>query len=247
MEKTQRNLTARSRRLRPTAAAACFGTVALAAVPAGAGSVYLNGVGLGGGAATTNLESFQEKKYKATVAQQYDFSCGSAALATLLTYNYNIPVSEPEVFREMFDNGDKKVIAESGFSLLDIKNYLARRGLDANGYRAPLSKLAEVRLPAIVLVNVRGYSHFVVLEGIQNGWVLLSDPANGMRSEPIGEFEGQWSGIFFLILTNAEYAQQTFNNREKWEAAPAPPWELTRFMIDLATLARPAMLGLGRF
>jgi hypothetical protein len=235
------------RRLRLTAAALCFGTPALAAVPASAGSVYLSGVGLGGSVATTNLESFQEKKYKATVAQQYDFSCGSAALATLLTYNYNIPVGEPEVFREMFDNGDKKVIAESGFSLLDIKNYLARRGLEANGYRAPLSKLAEVRLPAIVLVNVRGYSHFVVLEGIQNGWVLLSDPANGMRSEPIGEFEGQWSGIFFLILTNAEHAQQTFNNREKWKAAPAPPWELTRFMIDLATLARPAMLGLGRF
>jgi predicted double-glycine peptidase len=239
-------MTARYRRLRLTAAV-CFGTAALAAVPAGAGSVYLNGVGLGGGAATTNLESFQEKKYKATVAQQYDFSCGSAALATLLTYNYDIPVSEPEVFRDMFDNGDKKVIAESGFSLLDIKNYLARRGLEANGYRAPLSKLAEVRLPAIVLINVRGYAHFVVLEGIRDGWVLLSDPANGMRSESIGEFQEHWSGIFFLILTNAEQAQQSFNNREKWAAAPAVPWELTRYTIDLATLARPAMLGLGRF
>jgi len=239
-------MTARYRRLRLTAAV-CFGTAALAAVPAGAGSVYLNGVGLGGGAATTNLESFQEKKYKATVAQQYDFSCGSAALATLLTYNYDIPVSEPEVFRDMFDNGDKKVIAESGFSLLDIKNYLARRGLEANGYRAPLSKLAEVRLPAIVLINVRGYAHFVVLEGIRDGWVLLSDPANGMRSESIGEFQEHWSGIFFLILTNAEHAQQSFNNRKKWAAAPAVPWELTRYTIDLATLARPAMLGLGRF
>ncbi len=240
-------MTARYPRLRLTAAALCFGTAALAALPAGAGSVYLNGVGLGGGAATTNLESFQEKKYKATIAQQYDFSCGSAALATLLSYNYNIPVSEPEVFRDMFDNGDKKVIAESGFSLLDIKNYLARRGLEANGYRAPLSKLAEVRLPAIVLINVHGYAHFVVLEGIRDGWVLLSDPANGMRSEAIGEFQEHWSGIFFLILTNAEHAQQGFNNREKWAAVPAVPWELTRYTIDLATLARPAMLGLGRF
>jgi hypothetical protein len=243
----ERDMTAQYWRLRLTAAGLCLGTTALAAVPAGAGSVYLDGIGVGGGAATTNVESFQEKKYKATVAQQFDFSCGSAALATLLTYNYNIPVSEPEVFREMFGNGDKKVIAESGFSLLDIKSYLARRGLEANGYRAPLSKLAEVRLPAIVLINVRGYSHFVVLEGIRDGWVLLSDPANGMRSEPTGEFEGHWSGIFFLILTDAEHAQQSFNNREKWAAAPAPPWKLTRYMIDLATLARPAMLSPGRF
>jgi uncharacterized protein len=240
-------MTVNHRRLSSTVSALCFGTAALFAVPAGAGSLFLNGVGLGGGAVTMDLDSFQEKKYKATIAQQYDFSCGSAALATMLTYNYNTPVGEQEVFREMFEQGDKQVIAESGFSLLDIKNYLARRGLESNGYRAPLEKLAKVRLPAIVLTNVRGYSHFVVLEGIQDGWVLLSDPANGMRSEPIGEFEGHWTGIFFLILTGAEQAQQGFNNHEKWAATPAPPWELTRYTVDLATLARPAMLGIGRF
>jgi predicted double-glycine peptidase len=230
-----------------TAAALCFGATVLIAETAVAGSVYLNGVGLGGGAATTSLESFQQRKYKATIAQQYDFSCGSAALATLLTYNYNMPASEKDVFRDMFDGGDKKVIARSGFSLLDMKNYLARRGLEANGYRAPLSKLAQVRLPAIVLIDVRGYSHFVVLEGIRDGWVLLSDPANGMRSEPVGKFEAHWSGIFFLILTAAERAQQSFNDRDKWADAPAPPWALARYMIDLATLAQPAILGPGRF
>jgi len=216
-------------------------------LPAGAGSVYLDGVGLGGGAVSMKVESFHEKKYKATVSQQYDFSCGSAALATLLTHNYNIPVSEQDVFHNMFENGDKQVIAESGFSLLDIKNYLTRRGLESNGYRAPLSKLAEVRVPAIVLINTRGYNHFVVLEGIRDGWVLLSDPANGMRSEPVGVFEEQWTGIFFLVLTDAEQAQQNFNSGQKWAAAPAPPWDLTRYTIDLATLARPAMLDLGRF
>src|ERR1700719_192742 len=240
-------MTARHGRLRSTAAALCFGAATVSAVPAGAGSLLLENVGIGGAGFTMNIESFQEKKDKATLAQQYDFSCGSAALATLLTYNYNIPVSEQDVFKDMFGNGDKQVIAESGFSLLDIKNYLTRHGLESNGYRAPLEKLAGVRLPAIVLVNVRGYSHFVVLEGIRDGWVLLSDPANGTRSEAIGEFENRWTGIFFLILTNAEQAQQSFDNREKWAAAPAVPWELTRYTIDLATLARPAMLGLGRF
>ena len=104
-----------------------------------------------------------------------------------------------------------------------------------------------MRVPAIVLVNVRGYSHFVVLEGIQGGWVLLSDPANGMRSEPAGEFENQWTGIFFLIGTNVEEAQKRFNDPARWAAAPPPPWDLTRYTIDLATLAQPAMLGLGRF
>ena len=112
----------------------------------------------------------------------------------LLMDNYNIRVSEQGVFKDMIENGNKKVISESGFSLLDIKNFLTRRGLELKGYRAPLSKLEQVGVPATVLVNVRGYSHFVVLEGFRGDWVLLSDPANRMRSEPIGEFENQWTG-----------------------------------------------------
>ena len=240
-------MAARGGLYRLAAAALWFAAAAFGAERAGAGSLYLDGVGFGSSAVTLNLQSFQEKKYEATLAQQYDFSCGSAALATLLTYNYDIPVSEQEVFKNMFDNGDKKIIAKSGFSLLDLKNYLTRRGLESNGYRAPLEKLAAVRVPAIVLVNVRGYSHFVVLEGIRDGWVLLSDPANGMRTEPVGEFEKQWTGIFFLIVTNADQAQKRFNQGDRWAAAPLPPWELTQYVLDLTNLARPAMLGLGRF
>src|SRR5260370_16548078 len=93
----------------------------------------------------------------------------------------------------------------SGFSLLDIKNYLSRRGLESNGYRAPLEKLAGVRVPAIVLVNVRGYAHFVVLEGIRDGWVLLSDPANGTRSAPVGQLETPCTGTFFLLPPNPDH------------------------------------------
>jgi uncharacterized protein len=217
-----------------------------AASPVQAGSLYLD-IGLGGGAMSLKVESFQEQKYRNTIAQEHDFSCGSAALATLLTYNYNMPVSEADVFNDMILNGNKKVISESGFSLLDIKNYLSRHGIASNGYRAPLSKLLQVRLPAIVLLDVRGYHHFTVLEGIQNGRVLLSDPANGMRSEPLGVFESEWSGIFFLILSNVAQGQRGFNSDQKWAAAPGPPWDLTRYSLDLATLSQPGLLDLSRF
>jgi uncharacterized protein len=235
-------------RLRPIAAGLCVDATILFGIlaPAQAGSMYLD-VGLGGVAASLTIESFQEQKYKSTIAQEHDFSCGSAALATLLSYNYKIPVSETDVFNDMITNGNKKVISQSGFSLLDIKNYLARHGLESGGYRAPLTKLAQVRLPAIVLLNVRGYHHFVVLEGIENGRVLMADPANGMRSEPIGVFESEWSGIFFLILSNVDQGQKSFNSDQKWAAAPGPPWGLTRYAVDLATLSQPGLLDLSRF
>lgn len=202
---------------------------------------------MGGGAPSLNVESFQEQKYESTIAQEHDFSCGSAALATLLRYNYNIPATEDQVFQSMYDNGDKQVISKSGFSLLDMKNYLDRRGMESGGFRAPLAKLQEVRLPAIVLINVRGYRHFVVLEGIQDGWALLSDPANGSRTEQLGIFEAQWSGVFFLILDNVDEAQKTFNSSQRWATAPRAPLDLARYAVDLATLAQPAMRDVSRF
>ena len=92
-----------------------------------------------------------------------------------------------------------------------------------------------------------GYHHFVVLEGIENGRVLLADPANGMRSEPIGVFESEWSGIFFLITSNIDQGQKSFNSDQKWAAAPGPPWDLTRYALDLAQLSQAGLLSLARF
>lgn len=235
-------------RLRPIVPVAAFSGLLIAAAPnpAAAGSMYID-VGVGGGAMSLNVQSFQEQKYQETIAQEHDFSCGSAALATLLSYNYGMPVSEAAVFTDMIVHGNKKIISQSGFSLLDIKNYLTRRGLDSNGYRAPLSKLEEVRLPAIVLLNVRGYRHFVVLEGVEDGRVLLADPANGMRSEQLGVFEREWSGVFFLILSHVDRGQKSFNSDQKWASAPASPWQLTRYAVDLTTLSQPGLLNLYRF
>ncbi len=212
-----------------------------------AATLYLSGPNLAGGALSLNTESYLERRFASTIAQQHDFSCGSAALATLLTYDYKIPISEEDIFKSMIENGDKDVIAKSGFSLLDLKNYLARNQVASEGFRAPLAKLQEVKLPAVVLVTVRGYNHFVVVQGIRDGRVLISDPAAGSRTQSIPEFEKQWSGVFFLILDNVEQAQVNFNDPKRWAAAPQLPFNLVRFALDRATLAIPAFLAAGRF
>ena len=81
-------MTAYARRGCTIAGATCLGTVAQVAVlafPGAAAGLFLDGLGFGGAAVTMNVQSFQEKKYSVTIPQQYDFSCGSAALATLLS------------------------------------------------------------------------------------------------------------------------------------------------------------------
>ncbi len=188
---------------------------------------------------TLSVESFQARRFSAVIPQRFDYSCGSAALATLLTYSYDMPVDEMTVFRSMVQHGNKALIEQYGFSLLDMKNYLERVGLPSGGFRAPIAKLAQVGVPAIVLINERGYHHFVVITGLEDGRVLIADPAVGIRSERLTAFEDQWSGIFFVILNHATEARTSFNQEKNWTLAPpAPigPTSLTRFMVDLSTL-----------
>ena len=217
------------------------------ATPAMADEVTFGSLFSGGAGVTVPVQSFQARKFSSTVEQQYDFSCGSAALATLLTYSYAMPATEQQVFASMFRNGDKSLIEQAGFSLLDMKNYLTRHGLESAGFRAPLEKLAEVSLPAIVLVNESGYNHFVVVRGFRDGEILLADPAVGMKVESIKDFRAQWSGIFFLILSDPDAAQNMFRHDNGWKYAPLAPFSLANYAVSLATLQQVTIRSPGEF
>ena len=112
------------------------------------------------------VTSLKEARFATTLRQQYDFSCGSAALATLLTFHYGKPTSEQTIFSQMFQTGDRAKISKQGFSLLDMKRYLSAHGYSADGFEQPVERLAQERLPAIVLLSERGYRHFVVVKGL---------------------------------------------------------------------------------
>ena len=175
-----------------------------------------------GSAYSVPVTSLKEARFRNTVRQQYDFSCGSAATATLLTYQYGHRVSEMDVFREMYANGDVEKIRKEGFSMLDMRRYLASLGYEADGFRLPLEKLAEEGLPAIVLLNDKGYRHFVVVKGLKGDRVLLGDPARGTRSMPRARFEELWDNrVLFVVHNRRDVAQ--FNRPADWRIAPAAP------------------------
>ena len=175
-----------------------------------------------GGNYTLRVTSLKEARFKTTIPQQYDFSCGSAATATLLTYQYGHAVTEQEVFLHMYQTGDQAKIRQRGFSLLDMRRYLRSQGFEADGFEQPLDKLIAEGLPAIVLLNDRGYRHFVVVKGIKNGRVLLGDPARGTRAMPRSRFEKLWDNrILFVVHNRRELAQ--FNMPRDWRTAPPAP------------------------
>jgi uncharacterized protein len=175
-----------------------------------------------GGAYSVPVVSLKETRFASTIRQQYDFSCGSAALATLLTHHYKFAVSEDAVFEAMFRNGDQAKIKIEGFSLLDMKRYLEAHGFEADGFQEPIEKLAAANIPAIVLVNESGYNHFVVVKGLRDGRVLVGDPAGGTRAMTVAAFNAVWTnGVVFVINNRQDRA--AFNAANDWLAVPAAP------------------------
>lgn len=172
-----------------------------------------------------SVTSLQGMRFKRVVRQQYDFSCGSAALATVLTYHYGRPTRERETFDLMYEMGDQARIRQQGFSMLDMKRYLATQGLASDGFRIPLEKLEELGIPAIALVDIEGYRHFVVVKGIKGDRVLVGDPALGVKDYSRAEFEDIRSNdILFLIRDRLDLGREYFNAPVTWEALTTPPY-----------------------
>jgi hypothetical protein len=184
--------------------------------PARAGTVLVPGATMG--EIRVPVVSLKALAFRETVQQRFDFSCGSAAVATLLTYHYEDPVPEAEIFMAMYRAGDQEKIRREGFSLLDMKNYLVRRGYLADGYHITLDKLHEIGVPAIVLVSNHGYKHFTVVKGVTDREVFMGDPALGRKVLSRAEFERSWNGLVFIVRSKKDVAQRHFNQPAEWPA-----------------------------
>jgi predicted double-glycine peptidase len=212
--------------------------LAASPVPAGAGEILINTAGYDYNAPVTTLK---ELRFRRVVKQSYDFSCGSAAVATLLTYHYNRPILEQTVLQAMFEVGDQEKIRKEGFSMLDMKKYLESLGYRVEGYQVSLDKVGQVGIPGIVLIKTNGYLHFVVLKGVRGGQVLLGDSALGTKFMSREKFIEVWNGIFLAIITGTRQAKNEFNLDKDWEGQVAAPLgrALSRESLSTLTLLMP--------
>lgn len=148
------------------------------------------------------VRSLQEIRQEGVVVQKWDVSCGAAALATVLTYSLNDPVSEREVATGMLRTTEPlKVKHRGGFSLLDMKRFVEQRGLKGAGFKEMnLGHLRELNSPIVPIVQ-HGYPHFVVVRGLNaRGRVDIADPAFGNRTMSVADFEAAWQdGIGFVV------------------------------------------------
>ena len=191
-----------------------LGVVAAAIIGAGVGSrneplnrppldYEINVSKMNGGISPESVQVYPNEyfKYKHIVHQAYDYSCGSAALTTILKFHLGLNINEQDAMKGMLEHGEQdKIIARRGFSLLDMKRYVATLGSESGGFRADMNDLAKLGEPAIVPIDYAGFKHFVVVKGIRDGKVFIADPSAGNIAFSVQEFAGLWDkGTLFVI------------------------------------------------
>jgi len=157
----------------------------------------------GGISVHKRVKSFKDLKFTNVVRQTRDYSCGAASIATILTYYIGRETSEEEVLNVILSNADSlkaERIKEKGLSLLDLKKYGESIGYKVNGFKMlDYHDITKLRIPAVVLIDHRGLSHFVVVKGCIGQDVFIADPARGNMKISLKEFGKMWGNILLVF------------------------------------------------
>jgi uncharacterized protein len=146
------------------------------------------------------IRSMRDIRYSSIVTQQFDYSCGAAALSTLLKYGYGIDIPETELIRRMMVFSTPEVVVKNGFSMLDMKKFVETIGLRGRGFRVNTDALYHLQIPVLVLMNIDGYEHFVIVKHAEDGRIFIADPALGNRIVAEDDFAKTWNGLVFAVL-----------------------------------------------
>lgn len=167
-----------------------------------------------GAQSETGVESFRDLRYDKVIGQTSTYTCGAAAVATLLLFFYDAPSSEHEIVVLMegfaLERGNESD-GSQGVTAYDLKRSLASKGLVAAGYHVTLGALEDLflqgGLPVIAHVTCPN-RHFLVVVGVLEGHVLVADPSWGRSIMPVAELETRkgMSGIVLVPLPRPDAA-----------------------------------------
>ncbi len=134
---------------------------------------------------TVPVRNWKTLRDAAVVKQDKDYSCGAAALASLLNAHYGQHLTEEQLLRAM-DKGDARASFE------DMARVLPQFGFRGVGFAASYEQLSQLKAPVVVYLKLRKSEHFAVLRGIDAHTVWLADPSLGNRSYSREQFLALW-------------------------------------------------------
>ena len=202
-------------------------------------------IGIGPGARIdVPLKSLKDLRDENLVKQRFDYSCGAAALATILRYGFGDEVTERDILTDLFDllsEDEKGLRRKEGFSLLDLQRVAQARGYKAQGFRLAPEHLPRLGGPVIVFIEPRGYKHFVVLRGTRGDRVYLADPSRGNIRMPAYRFLDSWlgengTGIIFVVEPPEGLPDDEFPLRAPADGVPQPEILTARELLAVGNL-----------
>lgn len=142
-----------------------------------------------------SIASWIEIKNKNLVRQNFDYSCGSAALSTIMSHYYDTNTTEEAILNDILKakgiDKDKQELQgqDVGLSFYDLSKYVSMRGLRAVGVAIDFEELKKLKIPVIVFIKLRKREHFSTLKKIDNSHVYLADPSFGNISVSHSKFK----------------------------------------------------------
>jgi uncharacterized protein len=147
--------------------------------------------------------SWRELQRRNVVMQKFDYSCGAAALATILQYYWNDPITEQKIIAALFailTVEEVKDRVKNGMAISDLRRVSVEMGYLASIGTVSFDQLANSKVPLIVPLRIKEYDHFVVYRGLADGRVYLADPIRGNVRPTVPEFCGQWNKNAILVV-----------------------------------------------
>ena len=156
-------------------------------------------------------KTWMELRFTNMIAQQDDYTCGAASLATILTHYYGMDVSEADVLdlaeneqgnrlvlddeaeAESVENADPDNVKIEGFTYAHLAEFSRHFGFLAKGIKTDYMTLMNLKRPVIAYLEGDGFNHFVVIRQVTDDWVYVSDPTWGNRRYVRGMFKELWA------------------------------------------------------
>ena len=129
------------------------------------------------------------------IMQLEELECGAACLCMVLGYYHKwIPIEEVR---------NTCGVSRDGVSAGNILRAARFYGLNASGYRCPVSTLMiNVTFPCIAFVHG---CHFIVVCGVKNGMIYVNDPAKGNDKYTEKEFEEIFNNILIQFSPSESF------------------------------------------